>query len=48
MQAVYLNPLSDFGFKKLFGEELSQFTPTERKADEDSSATSGVMIKRSR
>ena len=21
MQAVYLNPLTDFGFKKLFGEE---------------------------
>jgi flagellar biosynthesis/type III secretory pathway protein FliH len=42
MQSVYLNPLTDFGFKKLFGEEpheviyLAQFTPKERKAYEDS------------
>ena len=42
MQSVYLNPLTDFGFKKLFGEEpheviyLAQFTPEERKAYEDS------------
>ncbi|PID48900.1 MAG: hypothetical protein CR991_09170 [Proteobacteria bacterium] len=46
MQAVYLNPLTDFGFKKLFGEDifqrtfaiaqLAQFTPGERKAYEDS------------
>ncbi len=42
MQAVYLNPLTDFGFKKLFGEELhkdlliAQFNPQERQAYEDS------------
>ena len=27
MQAVYLNPLTDFGFKKLFGEEPHAKTP---------------------
>ena len=42
MQAVYLNSLTDFGFKKLFGEEphkdllLDQFNPQERQAYEDS------------
>ena len=42
MQAVYLNPLTDFGFKKLFGEEphkdllIAQFNPQERQAYEDS------------
>ena len=47
MQAVYLNPLTDFGFKKLLGEKLhknlliseaqiAQFNPQERQAYEDS------------
>ena len=42
MQAIYLNPLTDFGFKKLFGEEphkdllIAQFNPQERQAYEDS------------
>lgn len=42
MQDKYVNPFTDFGFKKLFGEELFEaaqiacFTPMERQAYEDS------------
>ncbi|HNX76657.1 MAG TPA: hypothetical protein PLM07_21830 [Candidatus Rifleibacterium sp.] len=36
-QATYLNPFTDFGFKKLFGAaEIAKFTPEEAMAYEDS------------
>ena len=38
MPATYINPLTDFGFKKLFGEEPNkdQFDPQDRQRYEES------------